>query len=58
MNVSLNGELLEEVDKFMYLAALIGWSGGVREDVSWMVGEARKAAGKVKENCGRMVIWE
>ena len=43
----------------MYLAALIGWSDGVKKDVSWMVGKARKAAGTVKENCGRrMVIWE
>ena len=48
LNVSLNGELLEEVDKFKYLGAQIGKRGGVEDDVSWRVGEARKAAGTVK----------
>ena len=52
------GELLEEVNKFKYLGAQIARRGGVEDDVSWRVGEARKATGTVKKNCGRMVAWE
>ena len=49
LNVSLNGELLEEVDQFKYLGAQVSRRGGVEEEVSWRVGEARKAAGTVKK---------
>ena len=49
LNVSLNGEVLEEVNQFKYLGAQIGRKGGVEEDVCWRVGEARKAAGTLKK---------
>ena len=45
MNVRLKGELLEEVDKFKYLGAIISKGGEVAEDVAFRVGEARKTAG-------------
>ena len=32
-NLSLNGEIQEEVDSFKYLGALIGKKGGVEEDM-------------------------
>ena len=49
LNVSLNGELLEEVDQFKYLGAQVGRMGGVEGDVNFRVGEARKAVGTVRK---------
>ena len=46
--MSLN-EMLEEVDHFKYLGSQIGREGGVEIDVSFRVGEARRAASTVKK---------
>ena len=37
------------MDKFKCLGAQVSRRGGVEEEVSWRVGEARKAAGTVKK---------
>ena len=49
LNVSLNGELLEEVDQFKYFREQVGRMGGVEVDVNFRVGEARKAVGTVRK---------
>ena len=41
--------MLEEVDHFKYLGSQIGRERGVEVDVSFMVGEARRAAGTVRK---------
>ena len=33
LNLSLKGEILEEVDPFKYLGAIVGKNGGVQGDV-------------------------
>ena len=33
LNLSLNGEMLEEINSFKYLGSIIGNNGGVVEDV-------------------------
>ena len=43
----LNGEMLEEVENYRYLESQIGGESGVEVDVSFRVGEVRKAAGAV-----------
>ena len=45
--MSLNGELLEEVEHFKYLGLQIGREEGVEVDVNLRVGEARRATGTV-----------
>ena len=47
LNVYLNRNLLE-LDQFKYLGAQIGMRGGWEEDVSWRIGEARKATGRLQ----------
>ena len=43
--LNLKGELLEEVDVFKYLEAILGKNGGVMEDVLKKVNEGAKVAG-------------
>ena len=43
MNVTLNGEVLEEVDQFKYLGSVVVANGGVEADVSCRVKERCKA---------------
>ena len=40
LNVYLNGNLLE-VDQFKYMGEQIVMRGGLEEDVSWRIGEAK-----------------
>ena len=47
--MSLNGEMLEEVDHSKYLESQIGREGGVEVDISFKVVEARRAAGTVRK---------
>ena len=47
LNMSLNGEMLEEVDHFKYLGSRIGREGGV--GARFRVGEAKRAAGIVRK---------
>ena len=49
LNVSLNGVMLEEAEHFKYLVTQIGREGGVKMDVSFSVGEARRAVGTVRK---------
>ena len=42
MDLSLNGELLEEVDSFKYLGSIVSKSGGVVEYVISRVNEGAK----------------
>ena len=49
LNVSLSGEMLEEVDHFKYMGSQIGREGGVEVDISFRVGEARRAASTVRK---------
>ena len=48
MNVTLNGEMLEEVDEFKYLGAVVAANGGVEADVRNRVNEGCKALGAMK----------
>ena len=58
LNLSLNGEMLEEVDHFKYLGPQTGREGGVEVDVSFSfrVGEAKRAAGTIRKLT--MKVWE
>ena len=47
LNVSLDGEALEEVDNFKYLGSVIAANGGVEADVSHRVSEGCKMLGAV-----------
>ena len=47
--MSLNGEMLEEVDHFEHLGSQIGREGGEEVVVSFRVGEAGRAAGTVRK---------
>ena len=47
LNVSLDGEALEEVDQFKYLGSVIAANGGVEADVSHRVSEGCKVLGAV-----------
>ena len=52
--MNLNGEVLEEAEQFKYLGSQTGREG-VEADVSFRVGEARRAAGtlrKLRKNGG------
>ena len=49
LNVNLNGEMLEEVDHSKYLGSQIGRGRGVEVNVSFRVGEARRAGGSVRK---------
>ena len=46
--VSLNGEILEEVDSFKYLGAIIGKKGGAEEDVVMSLDKGPKVSGAMK----------
>ena len=48
LNVTLNGEVLEEVDQFKYLGSIIAANGGVEEDVRHRVNEGCKVLGAMK----------
>ena len=48
LNVLLNGEALEEVDKFKYLGSVIAANGGVETDVCHRVIEGYKVLGALK----------
>ena len=45
LNLSLKGEVLEEVDPFKYLGGIVGKNGGVEEEVLIRVKEGAKVAG-------------
>ena len=47
--MSLNGEMLEEVDYSKYLESQIGRRGGVEVDVSFRVGKAKSPAGTLRK---------
>ena len=49
LNVSLNWEMLEEMDHFKYFGSQICTEGGLEVDVSFRVGKARSAAGPVRK---------
>ena len=55
--MSLNGEVMEEVDHFKYLGSQTGRQGGMKVDVSFRVEEARRAAGNLRSG-GKMGVWE
>ena len=46
--MTLNGEVLEEVDQFKYLGSMIAANGGVEADVRHRVNEGCKVMGAVK----------
>ena len=48
LNVTLNGEALEEVDQFKYLGSVIVANGGVEADVCHRVNEGCKVLGALK----------
>ena len=48
MNVILNGEVLEEVDKFKYLGSVVAANGGIEADVCHRVNEGCKMLGALK----------
>ena len=48
LNVTLNGEVLEEVDQFKYLGSVVAANGGVEADVRHRVNEGCKVFGAVK----------
>ena len=48
LNVMLNGEALEEVDKFKYLGSVIAANGGVEADVRCRINEGCKVMGALK----------
>ena len=48
MNVRLNGEVLEEVEKFKYLGSMVAAGGGVEADVCNRVNEGCKMLGAMK----------
>ena len=48
LNLSLNGEMLEEVESFKYLGSTIGKNGGVVEDVIGRVNDAAKVSDAMK----------
>lgn len=48
LNVSLNGEVLEEVDRFKYLGSVVEATGGVEADVCHRVNEGCKMLGAMK----------
>ena len=52
LNLSLNEEVLEEVDSFKYLGAIVGKNGGVTEDVKSRVNEGAKVSGAMNR------IWK
>ena len=49
LNVVLNGQVLEEVDRFKYLGSIIAVDGGVEADVNHRVNEGCKALGALKK---------
>ena len=49
LNVVLNGQVLEEVDRFKYLGSIIAVNGGVKADVNHRVNEGCKALGALKK---------
>ena len=48
LNVTLDGEVLEEVDQFKYLGSIIAANGGVEADVRHRVNEGCKVLGAMK----------
>ena len=48
LNAMLNGESLEEVDKFKYLGSVIAANGGVEADVHYRINEGCKVMGALK----------
>ena len=48
MNVTLNGEVLEEVDKFKYLGSIVAANGMIEADVCHRVNEGCKMLGALK----------
>ena len=48
LNVTLNGEVLEEVNQFKYLGSIIDANGGVEADVRHRVNEGCKVLGAMK----------
>ena len=48
LNVTLSGEVLEEVDQFKYLGSIIAANGGVEADVRHRVNEGCKVLGAMK----------
>ena len=48
MNVSLNGEILEEVDQFKYLGSVVAANGRIEADVCHRVKEGSKTLGAMK----------
>ena len=48
LNVTLDGEVLEEVDQFKYLGAIVAANGGVEADVCHRVNEGCKMLGAMK----------
>ena len=48
MNVTLNGEVLEEVDQFKYLGSVVAANGGIEADVCHRVKEGCKVLGAMK----------
>ena len=48
LNVSVNGEMLEEVESFKYLWSYIAVIGGLGVEVSYRVKEASKCLGGMK----------
>ena len=49
MDLSLNGELLEEVDSFKYLGSIVGKNGDVVEGVISRVNEGAKVSGALSK---------
>ena len=52
LDLSLNGEMLEEVDSFKYLGSIVSKNGGVVEDVISRVNEGAKVSGALSR------IWK
>ena len=52
LDLSLNGEMLEEVDSFKYLGSVLSKNGGVVEDVISRVNEGAKVSGALS------MIWK
>jgi len=45
--ITLNGERIEVVNSFKYLGSCFSRGGGVKEDVSMMIGEGMKTFGTI-----------
>ncbi len=48
MNVALNGEVLEEVERFNYLGSHVDVNGGIEGEVKFRMNEVGKVCGEMK----------